>query len=365
MKTLFRPFFLSFVTAGLLTACSSGGTRKTETPANNSVLTPAQWKQLAVAQAQLEPVRQELQLTGTVTFNQDNMVKVFPLVGGHIGQVKVELGDYVRKGQVLAVIQSGDMADLDQQAVTARSQLAVAQKNLQVTQDMASSGLASQRDLVSAQQQLQAAKGEVARVAERRRILGNGSGSIYVVKAPMDGFVVEKKAAPGMELRSDTPDNLFTISNLDPIWVMADVYESDLANVHLGDPVTVTTLAYPDKPIAGRIDKIFNVLDPDSKTEKVRITLANPGYQLKPAMFANVTVSYPGRDQSVAVPSGALVFDNSRNYVMVVGPQKQLQVREVTVERTVGEKTYLRSGLRPGETIVSQNQLLVYNGLKE
>ncbi|WP_266367505.1 efflux RND transporter periplasmic adaptor subunit [Tellurirhabdus rosea] len=365
MKTIFHQLVLIAGTVGILTACSSEEQQKPDAATDASVLAPAQWKQLSVASARLEPVQQQIQLTGTVTFNQDKMVKVFPLVGGHIETVKAELGDYVRKGQVLAVIQSGDIADLDQQAVSARSQLAVAQKNLQVTQDMASSGLASQRDLTSAQQQLQAAKGEVNRVAERKRILGGGNGSQYVVKAPMDGFIVEKKAAPGMELRPDDPDNLFTISNLDQIWVMADVYESDLANVHLGDPVTITTLAYPDKPITGRIDKIFNVLDPDSKTEKVRITLSNPGYQLKPDMFANVTVSYPGREQSVAVPSNALVFDNSRNYLVVVGPNKQLQVREVTIERSVGDKTYIRSGLRPGETIVSQNQLLVYNGLKD
>lgn len=255
-------------------ACSSNA-EKPANVLNANGLTAAQWQQLQVTQVRLEPVRSELHLTETITVNQDKMVKVFPLVGGHLESVRVELGDRVRKGQVLAEIQSGDIADLDQQAVAARSQLAVAQKNLQVTQDMASGGLSSQRDLISAQEQLQAAKGELNRVSERKRILGNGQGSVYVVKAPVDGFVVEKKAAQGMELRSDDPENLFTISNLDHVWVMADVYESDIANVREGVPAVVTTLAYPDKPLVGRIDKVFNVLDPESKTEKVRIVLPN------------------------------------------------------------------------------------------
>lgn len=376
----FRRSHPPVVLLALLTACSSGSSTKptapTESVQTESVptesavhtLTPAQWRQIGVTRAALEPVHHELHLTGVVTVNQDKEVKVFPLVGGHVQTVRVELGDRVRAGQVLAVIQSGDVADLDQQAVTARTQLTVAQKNLQVTQDMAGSGLASQRDLITAREQVLAATGEVNRVGERQRILGSNHGSLYVVKAPVDGFVVERRAAQGQELRSDDPDNLFTIANLDPVWVMADVYESDLANVREGEPVTVTTLAYPDRPLSGRIDKVFNVLDPDSRTEKVRITLPNQAVGernvlLKPDMFANVTVRYASTEQKVAVPANALIFDNSRNYVIVAAPNRQLQVREVLVDQAVGPKAYVSRGLRAGETIVCRNQLLAYNAL--
>jgi cobalt-zinc-cadmium efflux system membrane fusion protein len=303
-----------------------------------------------------------LNLTGKISFNQDQVVKVFPLVGGHIETIKADLGDFVKKGQTLAVIRSGDLADLEQQGISARGQLSVAQKNLQVTEDMAQAGLSSQRELVASKEQLLAAKGEVNRVTERRRILG-GNGSVYVVKAPMSGFIVEKTASPGMELRSDDPENLFTISNLDRVWVMANVYESDLANVHEGDPTTITTLSYPDKVFHGRIDKIFNVLDPDSKTLKVRVTLDNADYRLKPEMFANVSVTYPGRDKRVTVPAGAVVFDKNRNFVVAVNKENQPIVREVNIYKTVGQKTFLASGLTPGDRVVTTNQLLIYNAL--
>jgi cobalt-zinc-cadmium efflux system membrane fusion protein len=312
--------------------------------------------------AKLENAKNELNLTGKITFNQDQVVKVFPLVGGHIETLKADLGDFVKKGQVLAVIRSGDLADLEQQGITARGQLSVAQKNLQVTEDMTKAGLSSQRELVASKEQLQAAKGEVNRVNERRQILG-GNGSVYVVKAPMSGFIVEKTASQGMELRSDDPENLFTISNLDHVWVMANVYESDLANVHEGDLATITTLSYPDKPFHGRIDKIFNVLDPDSKTMKVRVTLDNADYRLKPEMFANVSVSYAGHDQRIAVPSQAVVFDKNRNFVVAVNKDKQPIVREVDIYKTVGDKTYLSGGLAPGDRVVTSNQLLIYNAL--
>lgn len=312
--------------------------------------------------AKLENARNELNLTGKITFNQDQVVKVFPLVGGHIETLKADLGDYVRKGQLLAVIRSGDLADLEQQAISARGQLAVAQKNQQVTEDMTKAGLSSQRELVASQEQLQAAKGEVERVGERRRIVG-GTGSVYLVKAPMSGFIVEKSASPGMELRSDDPENLFTVSNLDHVWVLANVYESDLANVHEGDAATITTISYPDKVFHGRIDKIFNVLDPDSKTLKVRVTLDNADYRLKPEMFANVSVTYAGHDQRIAIPAKAVVFDKNRNFVVMVNKANQPIVREVEIYKTIGQKTYLTSGVAPGDRVVTTNQLLIYNAL--
>ncbi|QJW89039.1 efflux RND transporter periplasmic adaptor subunit [Spirosoma taeanense] len=312
--------------------------------------------------AHLENAQNELDLTGKITFNQDQVIKVFPLVGGHIDAIKADLGDFVKKGQTLAIIRSGDLADLEQQSITARGQLSIAQKNLQVTQDMANAGLNSQRDLVASKEQLQAAQGEVRRVNERRQILG-GSGSAYVVKAPMSGFIVEKTASPGMELRPDDPESLFTISNLARVWVLANVYESDLANVHEGDPADITTLSYPNTIFHGRIDKIFNVLDPDSKTLKVRVTLDNADYRLKPEMFANVSVTYAGHDQRVAIPARAVVFDKNRNFVVAINQNKQPVVREVNIYKTVGQKTYLSDGLTAGDRVVTNNQLLIYNAL--
>ena len=350
----------------LLNSCKSDATatNSTDGPAkSNDLLASAKFDT-----AKLIPVTNEINLTGKITFNQDKVVKVFPLVGGHIEAVKADLGDYVQKGQTLAIIRSGEMADVEQQAIAAKGQLAVALKNSQVTDDMAKGGLSSQRDVVAAREQLQAAKGELNRVNERRSILGGSGSSVYIVKAPVSGFVVEKSAAPGMELRSDDPENLFTISNLDHVWVMANVYESDLANVHEGDLARITTLSYPDRVYQGRIDKVFNVLDPESKTEKVRITLLNrsdgpAGNTLKPEMFANVSVQYAGKDQRVAIPAKAIVFADSRNFVVVANAQNQPIVREVDPFKTIGATTYLNSGVKAGERVVTQNQLLIFTAL--
>jgi membrane fusion protein, heavy metal efflux system len=333
---------------------------------NSSGLTPEQMKNINTETAQLKTVANELTLTGKVQFNEDKIVKVFPLVGGHIEDVKVELGDYVQKGQTLAIIRSGDLADLQQQAVTAKTQLSVAQKNAQVAEDLAKGGLYSQKDLVAAQEQLRAATGEVNRVIERQNILG-GNNSIYTVKAPVGGYVVEKKAAPGMELRSDDPENLFTISNLDQVWILANVYETDLANVKLGYEANISILAYPNKIFKGRIDKIFNVLDPISKTEQVRIVLPNndKNYFLKPEMYANVYLEFAGVEQKVSIPSKAVIFDKSQNYVVVSKDANNLIVKPIDVYKTIGQTVYLNSGLTVNEKVVTENQLLIYQALSQ
>ncbi|MDB5240481.1 MAG: family efflux transporter subunit [Spirosoma sp.] len=358
-RTLWLMLPLIGLSVTLMNGCQSDATA-TSNPTEKSVNLLASAK---FDTASMIPVTNELNLTGKVTFNQDKVVKVFPLVGGHIETVRADLGDYVRAGQTLATIRSGEMADVEQQAIAARGQLAVAQKNSQVTEDMAQGGLSSQRDVVAAREQLQAAKGELNRVNERRSILGGRGSSVYIVKAPVSGYVVEKTASPGMELRTDDPENLFTISNLDHVWVMANVYESDLANVHEGNPARITTLSYPDRVYQGRIDKVFNVLDPDSKTEKVRITLLNSDNTLKPEMFANVSVQYPGNDRRVAIPAKAIVFADSRNFVVVANAHNQPVVREVNPFKTIGATTYLTSGVQPGERVVTQNQLLIYTAL--
>jgi cobalt-zinc-cadmium efflux system membrane fusion protein len=360
------PIWVIFLTV-LSMVSHLSGCQSRETPNHADSAEKRHQENLRLAAASAEPVAMasvtnELNLTGKITANQDKMVKVFPLVGGHIESIKAELGSQVQKGQVLAIIQSGDLADLEQQATTARSQLAVAQKNLQVTQDMAASGLTSQREVVADREQFAAAQGELVRVTERRRIVG-GSGSRYIVKAPVSGFIVEKSASPGMELRTDDSQSLFTISNLDQVWVLANVYETDVANIHEGEQARITTLAYPDKVYKGRIDKLFSVLDPDSKTMKVRITLPNPGFKLKPEMFTNVIVTYPGRGKRIAVPAKALVFDKSRNFVVAVTAKNQPVVREVDIFKTSGDTSYLNSGLMPGERVVTKDPLLLYNAL--
>ena len=309
------------------------------------------------------PLMSSLTLTGQIVFNDDRVSKIYPMVSGTIGGIRVMLGDYVSQGETLGVIRSSEMAGYSNDLVNARTNLAVAKKNLDATKDMVTSGLASQKDLLTAQASYEQAVSELNRVNSVLSLNGGNTQGDYIIKSPISGFVVEKFVNNDMTIRSDDNNNLFTIADLSNVWVMANVYESNISDVHLGDSVSITTLSYPGRIFRGKIDKILNVLDPTNKVMKVRIVLANPGYLLKPQMFASVTIDEKENQQTLCVPSRALIFDNSQYYVLVYKSRSDIEIKPVRIINTIGDKTFLSAGVSVGDIIISSQALLIYQAL--
>ena len=306
----------------------------------------------------------EMMLNGRVTFNQEKVAKVYSIFGGNVTDVYAEIGDYVKKGQVLAVIRSGEVADYQKQLNDANQHSLVAKRNLQTAEDMSRSGMASDRELLQAKQEMANARSEQKRVKEVYNIYHISGNSGYRIKAPVSGFVVDRKVNKDMQIRSDQNEELFTISGLDNVWVMADVYESDISKVREGAPVRITTLAYPDKEFTGVIDKVYNMLDDESKTMSARVRLKNEHYLLKPGMFANVFVQcQPSGKSMLCIQTKDLIFDGGKQYVVLVQQNKELKVCEVVVDNQQGKYSYISSGIKEGDILVGQNALLVYNAL--
>jgi cobalt-zinc-cadmium efflux system membrane fusion protein len=320
-------------------------------------------KNMKIGIAKTMQVRSELTLTGKVMADQSKQIQVYPLVGGIVKSLHVELGDYVEEGQVLAVIRSGEAADYGNQYVSAKSNLQVAQKSMQVAEDMFNSKLMSEREYLQAQQDLKKAESELSKSEELQKIYSVSNKSDYVIKAPMAGFVIEKNINKDMQVRSDNSGSILTISGLKDVWIMANVYENDIEKVKEKDTVSVATIAYPDKVFKAFIDKVNNVLDPLSRVMKVRIKLDNPGYLLKPEMYANVTVYYAEPVRMITIPASALVFDNSNNYVMIYEGGTKFLVQKVDLYKTIGKNAYIRSGLVENQRVITKNQLLIYNAL--
>jgi cobalt-zinc-cadmium efflux system membrane fusion protein len=168
-----------------------------------------------------------------------------------------------------------------------------------------------------------------------------------------------------MQIRPDNSTNLFTISDLKRVWVLANVYESDIAGIREGEQVSVSTLSYPDKVFTGSIDKIYNVLDPDNKTMKVRIQLDNSGNLLKPEMFANVIVKQIRDGSMLAVPSESVVFDRNKYWVVVYGGQCNVQTRLIDIAKTTSAYTYILSGVKAGEKVLTRKQLFIYYAMNQ
>ena len=216
-----------------------------------------------------------------------------------------------KKGEPLATIHSAEIADLEKQRKEAEQQLAVATRNLEAIESMTQAGLNSERDLLQARQQAADAQAEMERLRKLAVLYTTNNETHYLLKAPISGFITKREINPNMMVRPDQEEALFTITGLDQVWIMADVYESDISKVHEGMPVRVTTLAYADREFQGFIDKIYQVLDEESKTMRVRVRLNNPDYLLKPGMFASVYAQDKNRQQMMPrINNHAIIFEN-------------------------------------------------------
>jgi cobalt-zinc-cadmium efflux system membrane fusion protein len=313
----------------------------------------------------LELVRSEQSYSGQVTTNGDKTANGVPLVGGIVEDLKVELGDHVTKGQVLAVVRSGEIADIQNQNSNAGTDLAIARKNLSVAEDQYKAGLAAERDVVLAREELRKAQSNLGKTGKQLGIYGVTRDGHYAIKAPISGFITEKDVTENMQYTTSSVDKFFTIADLDQVWVLANVFEADIDKVKVGYQADITTLSYPDKHFHGVVDKVFNVLDPESKALKVRVKLSNPGYLLKPEMYAQVRILNTEKAKELAVPADAVVFNDNRYFVLVYQNRQKVDTRAVTVAKTVGNVSYVTGDLKPGEVIITKNQLLVYDELND
>ena len=357
-------FLLSLLLAGGVVCFQSCETTEKKPEAEKGYVIPDTVMQaLKVDTVTVSPLVTAITLTGKVGTNDDNVVPVFSLVSGNVTDIKVNLGDFVQAGQVLAQVQSQEMAQYSSDLLNAETNLNIAQKNLDKTIDMYHSGLASLTDSLSAEVALQQAKAELSRVHRVLSINGGNTQGNFVVKAPISGFIVQKGATNNMTIRGDNSTSLFTISDLKNVWIQANVYESNISLIHQGENVDVTTLAYPGKIYKGRVDKIMNVLDPTSKVMKVRVVLPNPDYTLKPEMYASITINDQENRQCLSVPTSAVIFDNSQYYVLVYHSKSDVKITPVKWISANGNKTFISGGVSEGEKVIASQAILIYNAL--
>jgi len=264
----------------------------------------------------------------------------------------------------LATIRSAEVAGNYADIASADADIAIAKRQLDNTQSLYNNGISSERELTEAKQNYEKAKAAKQKIETTLNINGgnktNASG-IYYLTAPISGYIVEKKVNAGNFIRPDMADNLFTISDLKEVWVLANVFESDISKVHEGYPVKVTTLAYPDKVFNGKIEKVSDVLDPTNKALKVRIRLENPGVMLKPEMFTKVIVTNKGTEKAISIPKSSIVEESGKTYVIIYKNNCDLKVAEVNIFKQVGDRAYIKSGVNVGDKIVTKGALLIYD----
>jgi cobalt-zinc-cadmium efflux system membrane fusion protein len=320
-------------------------------------------KTLEIDTVKVRNITYAIKFNGVVDFNTDKVSNIFPLVSGIVQDIHVMPGDFVKAGQVLGMVKSSEMANYSSSLSSSEAAVRLAKKQLEQQQDLYKSGMASKVDITAAEvnyEQAVAAKTAAQRVL---MVNGNNTGGDYFIKSPIDGFLVQKNVTNGMAIRPDNSAPVFTVSNLKNVWVEANVYEENISKVHEGDEADISTISYPDKIFKGKVNRLMNLIDPNTKVMKMRVIIDNPDFMLKPQMFATVTINNTESDKAISVSSSALIFDHSQYYVVILKGEKDVELRQVEVISTNGKTAFIKNGVSAGERVIASKAILVYGSL--
>ncbi len=310
---------------------------------------------LTVAAPTLKDVVRTLVLPAVVEADPSRTVRVMPPVTGRVTELKVQLGGRVTRGQELAVIDSGDLAQAYADIEKARSTVTLTKKALDRQMALEKAGGAAIKDREQAQSDYALAVAELDRAEARLRAIGISADQkepsrLLSVKAPVSGSVTDLQVAPGAFL-NDATAAMMTIADLDKVWVTANVPEKDIAFVFPNQAVKVTFRSYPDDVFNGKVLFVSDVVEADTRRNKVRIAFDNPDRILKPNMFADASFEAPAVPR-LMVPTSALLMTNDTTSVFVEVSDWAFERRNVEIAYQEGAAVAIKTGLRPGERVV-------------
>jgi cobalt-zinc-cadmium efflux system membrane fusion protein len=317
---------------------------------------------LLIAPVAATETQRSLVLPSVVEADPARTVKVLPPVGGRVVEVKVQLGARVAKGDVLAVIDSGDLAQAFADVEKARAAEKLTTQALDRLMILEKTAAISVKEREQAQNDHLQAQAELERSERRLRTLGGTSGGteptrLLSIKAPMSGSVIDLQTAPGAYV-NDITAGMATIANLDTIWVTANVPEKDTALVSKGQSAEVVFTAYPGEVFKGTVLFVSDVLDPDTRRTKVRIAFENADLRFKPNMFAATKFLAP-KQTLPAVPTTALVLRDEADQVFVEVAPWVFQARRVDLAYQQGDQALVTRGLTVGERVVVKDGVLL------
>jgi cobalt-zinc-cadmium efflux system membrane fusion protein len=298
-----------------------------------------------------------LSANGTIAFDEDRAATVAPRTEGRVVRVLADLGESVRQGQTLALIESADVGQTRGEIASAQARMDVAKKNYEREKRLFEEKISSEKEMLEAEGEYRVALADYNSALARLRSVGAGAGqgATYALVAPVGGVVVERSARPGEVVGPEK--NLFTVADLTHLWITTDVYESDLARVRKGAQATVTPRALGSASFPGKVTYAGGVVDPESRTFKVRVEVENESGRLRPGMYATVQIrTAAGGSGQIVVPEIAVQEVNGAQVVFVAGSQPgRFTVRPVTVGSPAGEgRLAIMQGLRAGERVVGK-----------
>lgn len=305
--------------------------------------------------------------TGRVGVDEDRTQHIAAPVNGRVQAVLVRLGDKVRPGQAVVELASTDVAQLQADVKKAQQDLDVASKSLARAKRLHGDGAVADREVLQAQADFAKARTDVDQGQAHLKALGlNPSGPAVraALYARVAGTVVQRNVMLGQEVRADATEPLMTITDLDTLWVTADVFERDLSHAAVGAMVQVEVPAYPGKSFPGTVTYVGDVIDAASRTVKVRCVVPNPHHKLKPEMFAKVHIDQQRTERALYVPVQALLHDGPQTQVLMVRDDKVVETKAVRTGNLVDGRQQITDGLRSGDVIVTDGALFLQHAMR-
>jgi cobalt-zinc-cadmium efflux system membrane fusion protein len=344
----------------------SSQTSKSATP-QLFTIPPDQVSHVQVVTIAPGKITRTLRLTGAVAYNAFKTTPVITQVGGPVSRILVVPGQHVRQGEPMLEVSSPDYSQQLDTYLKAHELFRVADKNYDRAKDLYDHHAIAERDLLQAESDRNQAQADLNASEQSMKILGiknpedlakaPSSAQIPVI-APIEGEVVERLVSPGQVMQAGQTQ-AFTISDLSTVWVLANVYQADLANVKQGDDVAVTSDSYPDT-FHGKISYVSAALDPTTRTLQARIVVDNPGEKLKRDMYCTVTVTAGVIANAISVPDSAVLRDDENQpFVYVAEGSSQFGRRQVEIGASEKGRTQVLKGLSPGDKVVGDGSLFL------
>ena len=303
----------------------------------------------------------QLVATGVVSPDVSRTVPVISIATGRVIEIKARLGDTVKKGQVLLRVQSADMSGAFSDYRKAVADEKLARIQFERAKLLYDKGAISLNDFQTAEDVENKAQVDVENTTERLRVLGGSTdqrAAIVDIRAPVSGVITDQQVTNAAGVAGLGSPNPFTISDLSYVWILCDVYENDLSSVHVGETAEIRLNAYPGKVLRGRIGNIGPILDPNLRTAKVRIEVANSG-TMKIGMFVTATLHGEKKEMHAAVPADAILHLHDRDWVYVPAGEKTFRRVEVKAGETLPNKMQeIAAGLIAGQQVVSSALVL-------
>lgn len=331
-----------------------------ETAGDADVITVPHPEQFPLVQVNLHEGHPELQLPGVVAADVSRSVPITGLAAGRVVDLRAHLGDNVTKGELLLTMTSPDAAQARADVLKAQADAELAQRALDRATVLSEHEALAAKDFEAAVNANRKAQADLHAAEARLKLLGsNGSADqatpLIELRAPVTGTIIEQNITGGAGVKSlDNQPNLFTIADLSRVWVLCDIYENSLSAVRVGDQATVKLNAYPDKRLTARVTNISRVLDPQTRTAKVRLELPNADGMLRPGMFANVVFTSQQSEREAQLPQSAVLRLHDKDWVfMPVGEHRfrRIEIRAGIVARNGAQQVL--AGLQPGDRVVA------------